>query len=219
MAKEAKPRASKKDTGTKAGKAKKDPNAPKRPLSAYMYFSQENRSTVKEENPDASFGACLTRLPVAIAELTLRARRVCKHAAFLPTGDLGKLLGAKWKEMDDEDKAVRFPPFACRLPLDATSIAHHVLTSAPRPPLQPFAKQASDDKVCTLTVALTPLLLSRLSARAPNSSLTPTLILQARYEKEKSAYDEEQAAPKKKAKKADSDEEEDAKDEEGSDDE
>lgn len=56
MAKEAKPRAGKKDTGTKAAKAKKDPNAPKRPLSAYMYYSQSARSTVKEENPEASFG-------------------------------------------------------------------------------------------------------------------------------------------------------------------
>ncbi|ORY85971.1 high mobility group box domain-containing protein [Leucosporidium creatinivorum] len=74
MAKESKPRAGKKDQGTKAAKAKKDPNAPKRPLSAYMFFSQENRATVKEENPEASFG------------------------------DLGKLLGAKWKEMDDDEK-------------------------------------------------------------------------------------------------------------------
>ncbi|KDE02271.1 non-histone chromosomal protein 6 [Microbotryum lychnidis-dioicae p1A1 Lamole] len=72
MPKEVKSRATKVDT--KSGKAKKDPNAPKRPLSAYMYFSQENRNTVKDDNPDASFG------------------------------DLGKLLGAKWKDMSDEQK-------------------------------------------------------------------------------------------------------------------
>ncbi|KAL8277100.1 hypothetical protein RQP46_010528 [Phenoliferia psychrophenolica] len=74
MPKEAKPRAAKADKAEKGTKAKKDPNAPKRPLSAYMFFSQDQRATVKEDNPDASFG------------------------------DLGKLLGAKWKEMEDDDK-------------------------------------------------------------------------------------------------------------------
>jgi hypothetical protein len=56
MPKETKPRASKADKGEKPTKAKKDPNAPKRPLSAYMFFSQDQRATVKEENPEASFG-------------------------------------------------------------------------------------------------------------------------------------------------------------------
>ncbi|KAG7087631.1 Non-histone chromosomal protein 6 [Marasmius oreades] len=55
-------------------KTKKDPNAPKRALSAYMFFSQDWRERIKTENPDASFG------------------------------EVGKLLGAKWKELDDEEK-------------------------------------------------------------------------------------------------------------------
>ena len=36
-------------------KQKKDPNAPKRGMSAYMFFSQENRNKEKEKNPDLSF--------------------------------------------------------------------------------------------------------------------------------------------------------------------
>lgn len=52
MPKESKPRASK-----SSGKAAKDPNAPKRPLSAYMYYSKAKRESVKEANPDISFGA------------------------------------------------------------------------------------------------------------------------------------------------------------------
>ncbi|GAN07545.1 non-histone chromosomal protein 6 [Mucor ambiguus] len=55
-------------------RGKKDPNAPKRGLSAYMFFSQDKRAQVKEENPEASFGT------------------------------LGKLLGEKWKAMSDEEK-------------------------------------------------------------------------------------------------------------------
>ncbi|KAK4048425.1 Non-histone chromosomal protein 6 [Microbotryomycetes sp. JL201] len=73
MAKEAKPRAGK-ASGSKAARTKKDPNAPKRPLSAYMHFSQQNREQVKSDNPEASFG------------------------------ELGKLLGGKWKEMSDSEK-------------------------------------------------------------------------------------------------------------------
>lgn len=40
----------------RATKAKKDKNAPKRALSAYMFFSQDWRERIKAENPDASFG-------------------------------------------------------------------------------------------------------------------------------------------------------------------
>ncbi|KIK64928.1 hypothetical protein GYMLUDRAFT_240279 [Collybiopsis luxurians FD-317 M1] len=53
---------------------KKDPKAPKRALSAYMFFSQDWRERIKAENPDAGFG------------------------------EVGKLLGAKWKELDEEEK-------------------------------------------------------------------------------------------------------------------
>ena len=59
--------------GSKKG-AEKDPNKPKRPLSAYMFFSQDWRERIKAENPEAGFG------------------------------EVGKLLGAKWKELDEEEK-------------------------------------------------------------------------------------------------------------------
>jgi len=41
---------------TSRKKAKKDPNAPKRNMSAYFLYSVHNRSRVKEENSEASFG-------------------------------------------------------------------------------------------------------------------------------------------------------------------
>ena len=41
---------------TKGGKKKKDPNAPKRGQSSFMFFSNEIRSTVKSENPEFTFG-------------------------------------------------------------------------------------------------------------------------------------------------------------------
>ncbi|KAJ1647615.1 Non-histone chromosomal protein 6 [Coemansia erecta] len=59
----------------KAKRAKKDPNAPKRALSAYMFFSQAKRQAVKDDNPTASFG------------------------------NIGKILGNMWSTMSDNDKA------------------------------------------------------------------------------------------------------------------
>ena len=66
------------DGGKKSKKkkgAKKDPNAPKRPRTAYMYFNIEMRPKIKEDNPDASFG------------------------------ELGKLIGQKYKEITEKEKA------------------------------------------------------------------------------------------------------------------
>lgn len=71
MPKEGKTRSGK---ATAAAKPKKDPNAPKRPLSAYMLFSQDKRAEVKEEKPDVTFG------------------------------EIGKILGAKWKEADEAER-------------------------------------------------------------------------------------------------------------------
>ncbi|KAI9032465.1 high mobility group box domain-containing protein [Hyaloraphidium curvatum] len=66
-----------KEKKEKAGgkkKADKDPNAPKKPASAYMLFSSAKRAEVKAENPDAGFG------------------------------EIGKLLGAAWKDVSDAEK-------------------------------------------------------------------------------------------------------------------
>jgi len=63
-----------KSTTEKSRSKKKADGAPKRALSAYMFFSQDWRERIKTENPDAGFG------------------------------EVGKLLGAKWKELDDTEK-------------------------------------------------------------------------------------------------------------------
>ncbi|KAF9202509.1 Non-histone chromosomal protein 6 [Haplosporangium sp. Z 27] len=80
------PKAAKKETKvTKRGKnvedkkrkrkAKKDPNAPKNPMSAYLLFCEEWREKVKAQNPDSSFG------------------------------ELGRLLGEQWRAYTEDQKA------------------------------------------------------------------------------------------------------------------
>ncbi|BDD56939.1 Non-histone chromosomal protein 6 [Monascus purpureus] len=61
-------------TKTRVEKKKKDPNAPKRGLSAYMFFANEQREKVREENPGISFG------------------------------QVGKMLGEKWKALSDDER-------------------------------------------------------------------------------------------------------------------
>lgn len=60
----------------KGKKEKKDPLAPKKGLSSYMFFFKENRERIKSENPDAEFG------------------------------EIGKLIGAEWKALEQTEKAV-----------------------------------------------------------------------------------------------------------------
>ena len=76
------------------GGRKKDPNMPKRPLSAYMFFSQDWRERIKSENPDASFG------------MSFFFKRSLTGLRVRDTGEVGKLLGQKWKTLDDDDKKV-----------------------------------------------------------------------------------------------------------------
>merc|ERR1712112_711451 len=58
----------------KMGGAKKDPNAPKRPLSAYFIFMGEKRAEVKAANPDWKIG------------------------------DIAKEMGKMWQAMDEKEK-------------------------------------------------------------------------------------------------------------------
>jgi len=68
------PKEAKRKTKETKVKRKKDPNAPKRGLSAYMFFANDNRDKVREENPGIKFG------------------------------EVGKILGEKWKELTDKEK-------------------------------------------------------------------------------------------------------------------
>jgi len=71
-----KPKTEKKnaDTGTKKKKKKKDPNKPKTPQSAFLYFSAAKREEVVKGHPGIAFK------------------------------DIGKLLGEAWRAASDDDK-------------------------------------------------------------------------------------------------------------------
>lgn len=68
----------KKDLEPPSKKQKKDPNAPKRNMSSFMFFSNDKRQQVKDENPSLAFG------------------------------EVGKELGRLWKEASAEEKEVGF---------------------------------------------------------------------------------------------------------------
>lgn len=56
--------------GGKKKKQKKDPNAPKRNMSAYFLYSIAARPIVKEENPEATFGEIARIISARFKELT-----------------------------------------------------------------------------------------------------------------------------------------------------
>merc|ERR1712107_531391 len=53
----------------KKQRRKKDPNAPKRPMSAYFLFMNATRPTVRKENPDASIGEVAKILGKMLGEI------------------------------------------------------------------------------------------------------------------------------------------------------
>jgi len=73
----------------------KDPNAPKRSLSSFFFFGNEQRAQIKEENPD--FG------------VTDVAKEIGKRWA-----DLDPSLKAKFEKLAEDDKA-RYLYFECLL--------------------------------------------------------------------------------------------------------
>jgi hypothetical protein len=58
------------EPGGRRKKAKKDPNAPKRNMSAYFLYSVHIRPTIKEENPEASFGEVARLISSKFKELS-----------------------------------------------------------------------------------------------------------------------------------------------------
>ena len=62
-----------------------------------MFFSQDWRERIRSENPDASFGLSCSLVLVVLT---------WAEGFWLLAGEVGKLLGAKWKELDDEEKKV-----------------------------------------------------------------------------------------------------------------
>mmetsp|Transcript_13506 Transcript_13506/g.25292 ORF Transcript_13506/g.25292 Transcript_13506/m.25292 type:complete len:214 (-) Transcript_13506:420-1061(-) len=69
----------------KGGKAKKDPNKPKRNMSAFFLYSNANRSRVKEENPEVPFGQVAKILSIEYKALPASER-------------------AKWDKKAEKDK-------------------------------------------------------------------------------------------------------------------
>ena len=79
--------ADKKTKKVKKEKKKKDPNAPKRPRSAFLYYSGKQRPNVKKENPSATFA------------------------------DVARILGEQWKALDANLKKVYSSPLSPLLSL------------------------------------------------------------------------------------------------------
>lgn len=58
----------------RTGKSQKDPNAPKRPLSTFFLFSQDERPKIKKDNPSLS------------------------------VADIAKLIGERWRTISEDRK-------------------------------------------------------------------------------------------------------------------
>ncbi len=67
--------------GKKKKKTKKDPNAPKRNMSAYFLYSTAMRSAFKDANPSASFGDLAKIISAAFKQLPEHERQEWERKA------------------------------------------------------------------------------------------------------------------------------------------
>ncbi|KAM9362530.1 high mobility group protein B2a [Symphorus nematophorus] len=94
--------------GAKPKKKKKDPNAPKRPPSAFFVFCSDHRPRIKEENPGISIGEIAKKLgelwatqspkdkaPYAAKAAKLKEKYEKDIAAYRAKGGSGKSDGGK----------------------------------------------------------------------------------------------------------------------------
>ncbi len=106
----------------RATRAKKDPNAPKKPSGAYIFFCNDKRAEVKKANPE-----------YGVAES-------------------GRELGAMWKAASDEDKQVGVVPrvFLTVLPetrsIQVKTSSRTCCRADDNHCLQKYFKQAEKDK-------------------------------------------------------------------------
>jgi HMG (high mobility group) box len=76
-----------------------DPNAPKRGLSAYMFFANEQRENVRDENPGITFGTVLPQIAASTRFAHILTNVYCR------SGQVGKVLGERWKALNDKQRA------------------------------------------------------------------------------------------------------------------
>ncbi|XP_016097941.1 high mobility group protein B2-like [Sinocyclocheilus grahami] len=107
--------------GAKGGKKQKDPNAPKRPPSAFFVFCSDHRPKVKNDNPGISIGDIAKKLGVMWSKLSPKEKAPYEQkamklkekyekdvAAYRAKADGGKKGGpgrpvGKKAEVDDDD--------------------------------------------------------------------------------------------------------------------
>eukprot|EP01113_Clastostelium_recurvatum_P042958 TRINITY_DN702_c0_g1_i1.p1 TRINITY_DN702_c0_g1~~TRINITY_DN702_c0_g1_i1.p1 ORF type:complete len:191 (-),score=69.86 TRINITY_DN702_c0_g1_i1:96-602(-) len=109
-----------KETKKKKVKKVKDPNAPKRGLSAFFYYSKEQRDNVRKDNPGAKVGDIAKILGQQWKELTAdekhpyedsaatdKARYEAEKAAYVPSGDAGSSSSSKKSKPKPKAKATK----------------------------------------------------------------------------------------------------------------
>ena len=80
-------------------KPTKDPNAPKRFMSSYMFFSNEVRALVKEENPDVTFGQIVSPRKDSTPSSSVQLTTFCFYCMVQ-----GKIIGEKFRALSAEEK-------------------------------------------------------------------------------------------------------------------
>jgi high mobility group protein B1 len=92
-------------SGNRTGKVPKDPNAPKKPTSSYMYFNREMAPVLREQNSSITVRT--------LASVWRPHPRKASISRVLQVPQLGALVGALWRDLIPQTKA-RYAALAAR---------------------------------------------------------------------------------------------------------
>lgn len=90
----------------KKKRAKKDPNAPKRGMSAYLYFANDMRPKLKATNPDLSFSELNKKIAEKYKELSTDERERFEQMARKDKERYAKEMDAYNSKKQQEDDGV-----------------------------------------------------------------------------------------------------------------
>ena len=91
-------------TKKKKVKRMKDPNAPKRALSGFFWFSNEERPKVQAANPDFKVQLKISESHTLIKKLTQKFNPDLYIHVSIKVGDVAKELGRRWADCDPSTK-------------------------------------------------------------------------------------------------------------------
>lgn len=130
----------------KNAKKEKDPNAPKKAKTSYMYFCDDRRAALKADNPKASVGDMSKIMGAEWKELSAEEKKPYEDKAAADKSRYAQEKGAYEEKEDSDDEPVAKAPVKKATSSKSTTKAKPAAKAKPAPKAKPASKSKSKKK-------------------------------------------------------------------------